>query len=63
MMAIILVGIVLMACIAGALIVVLVGFFFNLLGSYDRTEETKYHLDNDEYDYGHNVKYTMEDDL
>ena len=37
------------------------GFILEFLGFYKRMErKEKHHMDNDEFDYGHNVKYNEE---
>lgn len=58
-----LIGVVLTACVAGACIVVVMGIIFDFLGFYDRMEKMEHHLDNDEYDYGHNVNHKAEEQI
>lgn len=52
-----LVGLAITACICIAVIVIIVGIILDFLGFYDRIGKMEHHLDNDEFDYGHDVNH------
>ena len=42
------------------MLILVVGFILDFIGFYERMEKMEHYMDNDEYDYGHNVNHNEE---
>lgn len=53
------IGLIIVAMLFGtAALILFVGIFLDFIGYYKRMERNeKHHMDNDEFDYGHNVNH------
>lgn len=45
------------ACFFAVAAIIMVGCILDFLGFYDRIGKMEHHLDNDEFDYGHDVNH------